>query len=208
MRAITATAIDALRRDVPLYRALKELLDGINATRNALERGDYVAEPFYGKWGTLWSSALSLQPGSSAPAYATVRAGNLPGFAAGNSLWGTLELPETFASGNELAPTLVFTFDVAPAAGDTFTWQIVGTIAPAGGVFPAPGTFTATYTANGGEQYRAVRLAIPLPRITSPPGAVSAFQVVLFAKSSAQTPYLVGVSWAHRKRFFGLEERT
>lgn len=206
MNQVTATSIEAFRKDPQVYRALKDLLDGINETRRALEKGTYSAAAQYGKWGTIWCSALALRPGASSPTFSAGHTGYLPGFAAGNYVQGTVELPESFVAGDEFFPSLFFTLEGAPVAGNTFTWELRATVGRRDGNFPDLSYYSATYTANGGEQYRNIRVRFPFPRRSEPAGSVLSFQVALAAATSAQTPYLVGVSWAHRKNLIGLED--
>lgn len=205
MKSLIVPAIEAFRKEPKQYQALKAIVDGINEERTSLREGTYAENPQYGKWGTVWVGVHAMRDGLTAPAWASVSAGYLPGFGAGASMHGTFEVPETF-TGGALTAKVLFTFAVAPTVGDVRTWALAFSVAHPGGQVTGTTFLFADYTCRAGDDESTCSVRMPFPTLNLQPGAVVSFQVTRSGGATPE-PYLVGVSWAYQKQRFGLEER-
>lgn len=207
MKSFPGSAVENFR-DNPRYReAARSLLFAINEERAALENGNYVENPFYGKWGTLWCPVTAAWALAPAPVWASTSVGWFPPMAVGSAFQFATEIPESFRNGGYLTPTITFTFDAAPLATDVVQWTIAGSIAQRSGEFIPPVGFYGDYTASPSDLIRMCGMRLALPALTLNPGALLTYVIARAGAVTSVDPYLLGVSWSYQKQKFGMEER-
>lgn len=206
MQPLTATAIEKLRGDRNVYDALKVLLAGENETREALEKGTYATNPFYGKWGTVWTSVTAMRDGVPAPTWANTAVGRLPGFVSGDVMQGIVEVPEGYVEDGEWYGEAVFTFAAATTDGEAFTWVLQMTEAGPKEQFFSTLLITTHFTTGVGDDARQCVARFPAPAQKMKPLTLISFRIYRSGAATSVNPYLLGVRFIYQKKKFGLEE--
>lgn len=206
MRPTVGSEIEALRRDPKLYQAVKALLDSSNGIREALEKGDYVADPQYGRWGSVSCPSWAMVPGSVAPPFLYALGVYTPRFRVADSMSGGLEVPTDLLEGGRFFPSLRVTFEDAITPGDVVTWNLIVNAAPAGGMFAASAwSSTILQTCAAADYRRACILTFPSCPLELRPFGQVIYTVTRLGAATAANPYLHGLSFSYQKGPFGLE---
>jgi hypothetical protein len=206
MRPLPGTEIEAFRRDPKQYQAVKMLLDGANDTRDALERGNYVGDPQYGRWGSVSCPSWAMVPGSVAPPFLYCMGVYSPRFRVNDSMSGGLEVPADLISGGRLYPALRVTFEDTLTAGELVTWTLLVNVAPRGGVYAAAAwSSTIVQTIALADYRRDCILTFPSIAMDFQPLGQVVFSINRVGAATSANPYLFGASFSYQKGPFGLE---